>query len=73
MAKALLSVVPDNRVIAFLEGGYDLIALGEASVATLDGLTGGIADPVWPTEVSGSAERLVDLASDEIARYWKIR
>lgn len=73
MAKALLSVVPGDRVIAFLEGGYDLEALGEASVATLDGLTGSIADPVWPTEVRGAARRVVDLASDEIGRHWKIR
>ena len=73
MAKALLSVVPGDRIVAFLEGGYDLNALGEASVATLDGLTGKIADPVWPTEVHGSAKRVVALASDEISKHWKIR
>jgi acetoin utilization deacetylase AcuC-like enzyme len=73
MASALVSVVPSNRVIAFLEGGYYLGALAEASVATLDGLTGSIADPIWPTEVQGSAAKVVDLAADEIGRYWKIR
>jgi acetoin utilization deacetylase AcuC-like enzyme len=73
MANALVSVVPSNRIIAFLEGGYDLDALGEASVATLDGLTGRIADPVWPTEVQGSAAKVVDLAVEEIGRHWKIR
>jgi acetoin utilization deacetylase AcuC-like enzyme len=73
MANALVSVVPSNRVIAFLEGGYDLDALGEASVATLDGLTGRITDPVWPTEVQGSAAKVVDLAVEEIGRHWKIR
>jgi acetoin utilization deacetylase AcuC-like enzyme len=73
MAKALLSVVPGDRIIAFLEGGYDLVALREASVATLDGLTGEIADPVWPTDVHGSAKPVVDLASDAIERHWKIR
>jgi acetoin utilization deacetylase AcuC-like enzyme len=73
MARSLVSVVPSNRVIAFLEGGYDLDALGESSVATLDGLTGRIAEPAWPTEVEGSAARVVDLAAEEIGRYWKIR
>jgi acetoin utilization deacetylase AcuC-like enzyme len=72
MAKALLSAVPANRIIAFLEGGYDLDALGEASVATLDGLTGKIADPQWPTEVVGPARRVVELASAEIRQHWKI-
>ena len=60
-------------LIAFLEGGYDLGALGEASVATIDGLTGRIADPVWPTEVQGSAAKVVDLAVEEIGRHSKIR
>lgn len=73
MAKALVSLVPSDRVIAFLEGGYDLDALGESSVATLDGLTGVIDDPDWPTEVEGSAGRVVDLAAEEIGRHWKIR
>jgi acetoin utilization deacetylase AcuC-like enzyme len=73
MARALLSIVPGDRIIAFLEGGYDLDALGGASVATLDGLTGKIADPVWPTEVRGAARKIVDLATVEISRHWKIR
>jgi acetoin utilization deacetylase AcuC-like enzyme len=72
MAAALLSVVPRNRIIAFLEGGYDLEALRQGSLATLDGLTGEIAQPVWPTEIVGPARRTVELASAEIGRHWKI-
>jgi acetoin utilization deacetylase AcuC-like enzyme len=73
MARALVNVVPSNRVIAFLEGGYDLKALGEGSVATIDGLIGGIEEPIWPSDVSGAASRVIDLATAQIGRHWKIR
>ncbi len=73
MAHALASIVPGNRIVAFLEGGYDLEVLGEAAVSTIEGLTGRIEDPVWPTEVTGSAKRVVDLAAEAIGRHWKIR
>ena len=73
MAGALLSVVPRNRVITFLEGGYDLRALGESSVATIDGLAGRFPDPLWPIDVQGQAKKLFVLAEEEIDRHWKIR
>ncbi|KAA3636548.1 MAG: histone deacetylase [Armatimonadetes bacterium] len=72
MASALASVVPPNRIVSFLEGGYDLSALGTGAVATLDGVTGGTDPVVWPSDISGSAARTVDMARESTAIYWDL-
>lgn len=72
MASALVSVVPQNRIVSFLEGGYDLSALGTGAVATLDGLIEGTEPAVWPSEITGSAAKMVDLARDAVATYWDL-
>jgi len=72
MASALTSVVPQNRIVAFLEGGYDLSALGTGAVATLDGLIDGTEPAVWPSEITGSASKMVDMARDVIATHWDL-
>jgi len=67
------SQVSASRVIAFLEGGYDLEALRTASTATVDGLAGLEGDVQWPVEMVGSAARVVDLAVGSLSEYWELR
>lgn len=72
MAQALASVVPANRIISFLEGGYDLSALGTGSVATIDGVVGRVGDIIWPSEIAGSAGKTVSLAREAVAKHWDL-
>jgi len=73
MASWLVTQVPRSRVIAFLEGGYDLDALRTASAATVDGLAGTMEGIVWPTDIVGSAERVADLVVEAQSGYWELR
>jgi acetoin utilization deacetylase AcuC-like enzyme len=73
LSRWVVSQVPRGRVVAFLEGGYDPDALTTSSKATVDGLTGQVADFEWPTEAEGSAGRMVDLAVESLSRYWELR
>jgi acetoin utilization deacetylase AcuC-like enzyme len=73
LSKWVASQVPTARVIAFLEGGYDLDALTTSSTATVEGLTGRVGDFEWPTEAVGSAGRMVDLTVESLSRYWELR
>ncbi len=66
------SQVPPSRVVTFLEGGYDLGALRTASTATVDGLSGRLGDFTWPTEIGGSAGRIVDLAVEALSMHWEL-
>ncbi len=45
LAAGLAEVAPANRIVFFLEGGYDLQALEDSVAATLRGVTG-----MWPSE-----------------------
>ena len=46
---ALMSLVAPGRVLAFLEGGYDLEALANSSGATIAALAGEVRHPERPT------------------------
>ncbi len=72
MASALAAIVPANRIVSFLEGGYDLTALATASVATVRGFLAPEPDIAWPAMSPGSAERLVDLAVEIASQYWDL-
>ena len=72
MASALAGIVPANRIIAFLEGGYDLTALATAPAATVEGFLAPEHDISWPDMSNGSAARLVDLAVDVAAQRWDV-
>ncbi len=72
MAAALTTVVPSNRIVAFLEGGYDLDALATGSIATVRGLEGGFSDVDWPTEVSGPAAQVMVLARESVGKHWEL-
>jgi acetoin utilization deacetylase AcuC-like enzyme len=70
MSKALGSVVSANRIISFLEGGYDLAALGSGAVATVDGIVGRVGEITWPDEIVGSAAGVTSMARKALAPHW---
>jgi acetoin utilization deacetylase AcuC-like enzyme len=72
MARALAEIVAANRIIAFLEGGYDLTALATAPVATVEGFLSPERAISWPEMSNGSAARLVDLAVEVAAQHWDV-
>jgi hypothetical protein len=72
MAGALAGIVPANRIILFLEGGYDLTALATAPVATVQGVLAPQLDASWPEMSNGSAARLVDLTVEIAKEYWDL-
>ncbi len=72
LARWAADQVPTGRVITMLEGGYDLGALTESSMATVEGLAGVVRETSWPTEVTGSAQRITDLAVRAQAAYWEL-
>ena len=61
MAAQLLEVVPPNRILVFLEGGYNLDAIAESTRAMLLGLAGRPYDsPTPPFASSPHAHRILD-------------
>jgi acetoin utilization deacetylase AcuC-like enzyme len=72
LAGWLVGQVPASRVIAFLEGGYDFDALRTASATTVDGLAGQMKSIAWPTDIVGSAKRVVDLVVEAQSGYWEL-
>ncbi|GMQ93375.1 MAG: histone deacetylase family protein [Acidimicrobiia bacterium] len=73
MAGWAASQVPNARVIAILEGGYDFAAIRESSAATIEGLVGLVGDPSWPTEMAASGGRVTDLVVEALSPYWELR
>ena len=72
LAATVAEIHPVNRVVATLEGGYDLEALQQSTVTTLMGLAG-VAPMSDETGVSpAAAGHAVDKAAREIARHWKV-
>jgi len=73
MASWAVGLVPKARVIALLEGGYNLDALTDASSETVDGLGGPLSSPSWPTTATGAAAEAIDRATEGLARHWELR
>jgi acetoin utilization deacetylase AcuC-like enzyme len=73
LAQSVVGQVPRSRVIAFLEGGYDLDALRDSSTATVEGLSGRAGGLDWPTEAVGSAGQVVNIAIDSLRPHWELR
>jgi acetoin utilization deacetylase AcuC-like enzyme len=72
MASRLVEVVPANRVVVALEGGYDLDALEQSTIATLLGLAG-VSDPNETVNESPDTSKLaVDTAALAIAEHWSV-
>jgi acetoin utilization deacetylase AcuC-like enzyme len=72
MAWQLASVVPPNRIIAFLEGGYDLDAIRQSARLTVDGMFDPDLGPSGTTVVEGSARRVVELVVDALSPHWEV-
>lgn len=72
LAHELTQVVPANRQIAFLEGGYDLDALATGAVETVRGLSGEHTGIVLPDEVRGQARRITAMVADLVGQYWDL-
>ena len=74
MSAALRAVVPVNRVIFFLEGGYDLAAMRSAAAATLQGLASSIDpdDAVAEGLALGSSGQLLRAGVERAQRYWEL-
>jgi acetoin utilization deacetylase AcuC-like enzyme len=74
MSAALRAVVPTNRVIFFLEGGYDLPAMRDSAAATLQGLASSV-DPdeaVADGLALGSSGQLLRAAFERAELYWEL-
>jgi acetoin utilization deacetylase AcuC-like enzyme len=75
MAAGIAGLIPSNRIMVFLEGGYHLPAITSSVTATLLGLAGlpfEMAEPgVFrsPDEAFGVLDDLCRRA----ARYWKVK
>ena len=64
LTRRLLALAPKGRTIAFLEGGYDLVALGASVAACLAALAGGSLEPEPPSAGSGRGLDVVAAASE---------
>jgi len=72
LAASVSGIHPSSRVVMALEGGYDIDALEQSTIATLMGLAG---IPPISEETGVSPEesgRAVNRAAVEIARYWSV-
>jgi len=72
MAGRLAEVFPAGRTILALEGGYDLDALRDSTVATLRGLAGEADEPSASLVSPESAQVAVDAAAEAISSHWRI-
>jgi acetoin utilization deacetylase AcuC-like enzyme len=72
MARRLADLVPANRTVSFLEGGYDLDAVSEGCRSVVEGALGYQGGDEMGSEVTGSAARLVDLAVEGLSPYWEL-
>lgn len=72
MASELAGVVPSHRIVSFLEGGYDLNALATGAIATVEGIEGRFRNVVWPSEPTGPAAQVTELAREAVGRYWEL-
>jgi len=57
------AMVPTGRTIAFLEGGYDLVALGLSVASTIAALAGGRLVPEAPSTAMGRGIDVVEAAA----------
>jgi acetoin utilization deacetylase AcuC-like enzyme len=73
MARHLAEVVPANRTVGFLEGGYNLDAIAEGVRSAVQGSLKNLDEVDLPTEVAGSAARVVDLSVESLRPYWDLR
>ncbi len=73
MARALSDQVPRGRVIAMLEGGYDLTALAESATATVDGLGGACVEARWPDGAVSAESYCMESTVSVLSAHWELR
>src|SRR5262249_20201389 len=77
MTRDLRAVAEDccrGRIVAAVEGGYDLQALGASLDATIEALAGSPQPAVWPSSGIRSArgEAAVAATSTAIRAFWRV-
>jgi len=72
LASRLREVVPTNRVIVALEGGYSLEGLQHSTAATLSGLGGTFESANEANDSPEASKRAIDAAAQIIADHWSI-
>ena len=72
MAREVARIVPANRTVAFLEGGYDLEAIAASASATVRGTLALEPTQPLPDVVSGSAARTVELTVEALRSHWEV-
>lgn len=72
MSAALADVHSPGRIIAVLEGGYDIAALEQSVAMTLRGFAGLGIDDDPPMTSSQQSFRALDPAAEAIARHWSV-
>ncbi len=72
MAQAIRAVVAADRIVAFLEGGYDLTALTESVAATLQGVAAGPSVGIVAGEPGGEAAEVLARAVTLFSRWWEL-
>ncbi len=72
MAASIAAIVPSSRIVAFLEGGYDLSAVEASTRESIHGVLGITDAADLPTAMSGSVERVCDLAVEALSPYWEL-
>jgi len=73
LASTVSNLVPSGRVIVMLEGGYDLSALSESSLGTVEGLMGGTLAEALPRTTADASARVLDKVVDALTPYWELR
>lgn len=72
--KAWADALCDGRLMAVMEGGYDVDALSASMLATVQALRGApVEDPLGPSpywEPTDEVERAIDEAKSALAPYW---
>ena len=71
MAAGLTHIVPPNRIISFLEGGYHLPAITTSVAASLQGIAGTATPTATRRSPTVSWEALEEAAA-HFARFWQV-
>lgn len=71
MSAALTDLVPPERVVIALEGGYDMDAIEDSMMATLLGFAGEPPNGS-PRTSPPASRRAIDRGAEAVSRHWKI-
>ncbi|HEY5890281.1 MAG TPA: histone deacetylase [Acidimicrobiia bacterium] len=71
LSNGLRSVLPVNRTVFVLEGGYDLDGIRESVAATVSGMAGDVSEAA-PYVSSPASRAALDLARGSIARHFPV-